>query len=166
MGRIVTFFGNSIGCVEDVVRIDFYHLEKMSFDEAAPLALEKAYERGNKVLVRLENAVAADALNQTLWTFNPNSFIPHGVEKDGFPEQQPIFITHKKDFNPNGADVLVLYNAREIPNLEGFSRALLFFNGMDEEALKDARFLWRNLKEADNELHYWQKENGKWAEKI
>ena len=148
------------------MRIDFYHLEKISFEETVPLVLEKAYERGNKVLIRLENASTADALNQILWTYNPDSFLPHGVEKDGFPEEQPIFITHKKDFNPNAAEILVLYNAREIPQLDGFSRALLFFNGADEEVLKDARFLWRNLKEAENELHYWQKENGKWIEKI
>ena len=148
------------------MRIDFYHLEKMSFEEAVPLVLEKAYERGNKVLIRLEGAAACDSLNQILWTYSPDSFVPHGVEKDGFPEWQPIFITHKRDFNPAGAEILVVYNPKDVPDMAGFSRALIFFNGMDEEALKDARFVWRNLRDEGTELHYWQKENGRWAEKI
>jgi len=165
LGRFSAVCRDSDSDLENVMRIDFYHLEKMSFEEAVPLVLEKAYERGNKVLVRLEGASASDSLNQVLWTYNPDSFIPHGVEKDGFPEEQPIFITHKKDFNPNGADILVVYNPKDVPEMAGFSRVLIFFNGMDEEALKDARFVWRNTRE-NNELHYWQKENGRWAEKI
>lgn len=148
------------------MRIDFYHLEKMGFEEAAVLILEKAYERGNKVLIRLDNASFCDSLNQTLWTHNPDSFIPHGVEKDGFSEEQPIFITHKKEYNPNEADILVVYNPKDIPLVDGFSRVLIFFNGLDEDALKDARFIWRNFSDGTNELHYWQKEETGWKEKI
>jgi DNA polymerase-3 subunit chi len=83
------------------MRVDFYHLETVSLDSALPQILQKAYEAGQNILLKVDMAERADYLNSLLWTYQPDSFLPHGVEKDGFAEKQPILITHKDNFNPN-----------------------------------------------------------------
>ena len=147
------------------MRVDFYHLEKSSLDSALPKLLEKAVAQ-HKILVQTDMADRSDYLNGLLWTYDPDSFLPHGVEKDGFPESQPIFITHKNDFNPANADILVLIDGRCVPTDEKFDRVLYFFNGRDEEALQKAQQEWRRLKDKNIELFYWQQdESGRWQQK-
>jgi len=147
------------------MRVDFYHLEKSSLDAALPKLLEKAVAK-HKILIQTDMADRSDYLNGLLWTYDPDSFLPHAVEKDGFPESQPIFITHKSDFNPASADILVLIDGRPVPPVGKFDRVLYFFNGRDEEALQKARQEWKRLKDEEVELFYWQQdESGHWQQK-
>ena len=147
------------------MRVDFYHLEKSSLDTALPKLLEKAVAQ-HKILIQTDMADRSDYLNGLLWTYDPDSFLPHGVEKDGFSTEQPIFITHKSDFNPSNADILVLIDGRTVPVDKNFARVLYFFNGKDEEALQKARQEWKRLKEENIDLFYWQQdEKGHWQQK-
>ena len=88
-------------------RIDFYHLQKQSLDEVLPKLLSKAYESDNRIVVKTVSDERVTYLNGYLWTFNDESFLPHGSKKDGFAEQQPIFLTADSQ-NPNGATFLFL----------------------------------------------------------
>ena len=149
------------------MRVDFYHLEKVSLEDALPQILQKAYDAGQMVLVKVDMAERADYLNSLLWTYKPESFLPHGVEKDGFPEKQPIFITHKDNFNPNNATICVVLDNLSVPLDEGFVRALYFFDGRNPEALQKAREEWKRLASLGADKFYWQQnENGKWENKV
>ena len=148
------------------MRVDFYHLEKTSLDDALPLILEKAYETSQNVLIKVEMAERADYLNSLLWTYKPDSFLPHGVEKDGFPEKQPIFITHKDNFNPNNASLCVLIDSLSIPLDERFTRILYFFDGKNPVSLQKAREEWKKVSSVGVDKFYWQQdETGKWQNK-
>lgn len=147
------------------MRVDFYHLEKSSLDTALPKLLEKAVLR-HRILIQTDMADRSDYLSGLLWTYDPDSFLPHGVEKDGFSEDQPVFITHKNNFNPSNADILVLIDGRTVPEDKEFDRVLYFFDGKDEEALQKARSEWKRLKDKEVELFYWQQdEKGHWQQK-
>ena len=148
------------------MRIDFYHLEKMSLEKVLPAILLKAYSSGNRVLIKTDLAEQADVLNTFLWTYDPASFLPHACEKDGFSDKQPIFITHKEHFNPNNATICVLTNDVPVCLDENFARILYFFNGLNEESLKKAREQWKKVSEAGAEKFYWkQNGSGKWENK-
>ena len=148
------------------MRVDFYHLEKVSLDNALPQILQKAYEAGQNILIKVDMAERADYLNTLLWTYKPDSFLPHGVEKDGFAEKQPILITHKDGFNPNNASLCVLVDNVQVPLDEGFARALYFFDGRNPESLQLAREEWKRISNAGADKFYWQQnENGKWENK-
>ena len=118
------------------MRVDFYHLEKTPLDNVLPILLEKAYESDQKVLIKVDIAERADYLNTLLWTYKPDSFLPHGVEKDGNAESQPILITHKDNYNPNKATLVVLLDNIPIPMEDGFVRALYFFDGRNPDSLQ------------------------------
>ena len=150
------------------MRIDFYHLEKTPLDNALPALLEKAYESGQRVLIKVDMAERADYLNTLLWTYKTDSFLPHGVEKDGNAENQPILITHKDNYNPNKASLIVLVDNVPVPLEEGFVRALYFFDGRNPEALQKARLEWQRVSNAGADRFYWQQDEttGKWENKV
>ena len=87
--------------------IRFYHLTSKSLDQALPEILTKALSGERRILVKTGDEKQLSRMNEHLWTFDPNSFLPHGTEKDGHSEDQPIFLT-AKDENPNGAEILIL----------------------------------------------------------
>ena len=76
-----------------LTEIGFYHLTRSTLEEALPRLLEKAYAAGNRVLVRVGDAERLELLNRALWTYGKDSFLPHGTRADGFPEDQPIYLT-------------------------------------------------------------------------
>ena len=148
------------------MRIDFYHLEKTSLENALPAILEKIYTTGKRALIRTDLPERVEYINSLLWTYDPASFLPHGEEKEGNTDKQPIFITAKRDFNPNQADYLVLIDGEPILENDSFERVFYFFSGLGEESLQKARELWKSLKSRNDELHYWQQTStGKWQKK-
>ena len=148
------------------MRVDFYHLENVSLDTALPQLLEKAYESGAHILVKTDMADRADYLNTLLWTYRPDSFLPHAVEKDGHSELQPILFTHKDSFNPNGATIAVLVDGVEVPLDGDFVRCLYFFDGRNPQALQAAREEWKRVSSAGCDRFYWQQNaQGHWENK-
>ncbi len=149
------------------MRIDFYHLKKTPLDRALPVILEKIYASGKHALLRTDLTERVSYINSLLWTYEPGSFIPHGEEKDGLSNKQPIFITTNREINPNNAQYLILIDGVPILENDSFERVFYFFNGLEENELKKARELWKSLKSRQFELHYWQQApNGRWDEKV
>ena len=135
-------------------------------ENVLPKLLEKAYETGKSVLVRVGNEERVEFLNALLWTYNDQSFLPHGSKKDGNAELQPIWLTSGTD-NPNMASLLFLVDGAAADNgeLEIFSRVFNNFDGNSPDALQQARAFWKNLKSGGNECFYWQQDaNGRWKQ--
>ena len=132
-------------------RVDFYHLQSQTLENVLPKLLEKAYETGKSVLVRVGNEERVEFLNALLWTYNDQSFLPHGSKKDGNAELQPIWLTSGTD-NPNMASLLFLVDGAAADNgeLEKFSRVFNIFDGNSPDALQQARAFWKNLKSGGN----------------
>lgn len=112
-------------------------------ENVLPKLLEKAYETGKSVLVRVGNEERVEFLNALLWTYNDQSFLPHGSKKDGNAELQPIWLTSGTD-NPNMASLLFLVDGAAADNgeLEKFSRVFNIFDGNSPDALQQARAFW------------------------
>ena len=148
-------------------RVDFYHLQKQTLEEVLPKLLLKAYSTGKHIVVKIGTPERVDFINTELWTFSDESFLPHGSKKDGFAAQQPIWLTDEDD-NPNEAAFLFLVDGAEIgtDKLAEYERIFNIFDGNSEAALTQARNLWKNFKEAGNEVYYWQQtEKGIWEQK-
>lgn len=147
------------------MRVDFYHLLSSPVERTLPQLLERILKTGERAIVMASSQDRLEALSNTLWTANPNSWIPHGSVKDGFSDKQPIWLTDTEE-NPNGARFLVLTDGMASSRMSEFDRCLDIFDG-NAEAMRDAaRDRWKAAKAAGHELHYWQQDDdGKWAEK-
>ncbi|HVI49995.1 MAG TPA: DNA polymerase III subunit chi [Candidatus Sulfotelmatobacter sp.] len=146
-------------------RIGFYHLVEMPLEQALPRLLEKVTAAGHKVVIMAGSEQRVGFLDGLLWTWNPDSWLPHGTRRDGDAELHPIWLTDGED-NANGADVLVLTDGVAPASLEGYARILNMFDGRDDQLVETAREQWRRWKADGLELVYYQQtETGGWFEK-
>lgn len=143
----------------------FYHLQNQPLERVLPVLLGKCLERGWKVVVQADSEERVRALDEALWSFADESFLPHGTVADGTPETQPILLT-SDEINPNGAEVRVLVDNAPSNDLAGYARALVLFDGTNDEALAFERERWKALKAAGHEVTYWQQgDGGRWEKK-
>lgn len=148
-----------------MTEISFYHLLHTPLERALPKLIEKVLESGARAVIRTGSAERAEALNGALWTYDQDSFVPHGTARDGNAPAQPVWITPDEE-NPNGADILVLTDGAESSEVASYRRCLEMFDGRDETAVADARRRWAAYKDAAHELAYWQQtEGGGWEKK-
>lgn len=149
-----------------MTEVRFYHLLTQPLERALPAILNKVVSMGRKAVVRFVTEGEVKHFNEHLWTYDPNGFLPHGAEKDGHREAQPVFLTTKEE-NPNGADVLVLCNPENAPgDMEGFSLCCDFLNGQNDDSVQSARTRWKIYKEAGHSVTYWQQtDSGGWEQK-
>ncbi|MBE1236130.1 DNA polymerase III subunit chi [Phaeovibrio sulfidiphilus] len=140
-------------------RFDFYHLHARSAgleEVVARLAL-KALEGSRRVLVMAASPERLKALDSALWTFEANSWLPHGSAFDGpdHAADQPVYLATEPE-NPNGAQFLFLTEGTWREDAPGFERVFVLFDERDADALDRARGLWKTLKDQGFPLHYWQ----------
>lgn len=64
-----------------MAQVDFYHLQNQTLENVLPRLLEKAYSTGKKIVVKIGNEERVEFINSTLWTYNDQSFLPHGSKK-------------------------------------------------------------------------------------
>jgi DNA polymerase-3 subunit chi len=143
-----------------VAELWFYHLERSELERALPPLLEKCLQRGWRALVRGGSPERIEQLDEALWTYRDESFLPHAREGD--PKRQPVWLTTDGG-NPNGAQALFLIDGAEPGDLAAFERACLVFDGRDENALETARSRWKQAKEQGVVASYWKESAaGKW----
>ena len=148
-----------------MTEISFYPLLHTPLERALPKLIEKVLESGARAVIRTGSAERAEALNGALWTYDADSFVPHGTARDGNAPAQPVWITPDEE-NPNGADILVLTDGAESAEVASYRRCLEMFDGRDAAAVEAARLRWAAYKEAAHDLAYWQQtEAGGWEKK-
>ncbi len=152
-----------------MAEIGFYQLRTSPLEQALPKLLQKALDAGHRIRIVGASNARMEALSAALWTYDPASFLPHGVTQDGDAERQPIFLTAKSEdstANENAADLVVTLDGVETVFLHGVVRYLDMFDGRDEIALKAARQRWKRCKAEDHSVCYWQQNEGGGWEKL
>jgi DNA polymerase-3 subunit chi len=166
-----------------MAEVRFYHLQRARLEEVLPVILERCHQRGDRTLVLTGSAERAEALAALLWTYRPDSFLPHGTARDGAAADQPIYLTPLEAeeagaektgaektgagaaVNPNSATVLMQCDGAEHPAIDGFKLVCTLFDGHDEAAVAAARAQWKRSKEAGHAVVYYQQaDSGKWQE--
>lgn len=148
-----------------MTEIGFYHLQRSPLERALPMLLEKVLEAGKRAVVVASSEERIEQLNGVLWTYRPDSFVPHGSARDGNAEAQPIWLATAPE-NPNDAGILVLTDGATADDFDGFERCLEMFDGNDDAAVAAARERWTGYKAAGHDVVYYQQtESGGWEKK-
>jgi DNA polymerase-3 subunit chi len=152
------------------MEIWFYHLQSQSLEQALPSLIEKSLANGWRVVVQARSEERLEALDHLLWTWSDASFLAHGRAADGDGEMQPVYLSTGAE-TPNGATARFFVEGAEVmPWLEAApaeagacQRAIVAFDGRDEDELARARAQWKELKGRGFALAYWrQSETGRW----
>ena len=144
----------------------FYHLERQPLERVLPMLLEKTLERGWRALVRTFSSDRVQVIDEFLWNYSDESFLPHAVDGEPDPEREPILVTHTLE-EPNRPNVLFLVDGSVLPeNVTGYDRIVLLFDGNDDTALNGARLAWKEVRSRGLEGTYWQQNDaGRWEKK-
>lgn len=145
--------------------ISFYHLQGEALSIALARLLEKVSAQGHRVLVRVGSDDRLAELDDSLWSFRDDSFLPHDTQKDEGTESTPVLLSRAEEGNPNNADILVLVDDQPAADLSNFERCLYMFEGHDDDALAAARQRWKAYKDDKFDLGYWQQSEQGWQKK-
>ena len=147
-----------------MTEILFYHLETQPLERVLPVLVEKSLERDWHVVIETGTVERAELVDNLLWTYKDDSFLPHALAGGDADHLQPVLIT-TRPHNPNAAEIRFFID-RAVPSaVEGYQRVVYMFSGHDPDAVAEARVAWKALKPG-NDLTYWQQDpNGRWVKK-
>lgn len=131
------------------MRIDFYLLTADTADAQGLFTcrlLEKAYQQGHRIFVYCNNATDAGALDELLWTFKPDSFIPHHLQGEGPEPPPPIQIGYSSE--PRGFNDILLNLADTIPAFYLRFQRVIEIVAADEPAKIRGRAHFREYRKA------------------
>lgn len=100
-----------------MTRVDFYILKAESASERERFACrlaEKAFDQGHRVYIHAADEGAVARLDQLLWTFRPDSFLPHErIDAPDADVDTPIHIGTGDEPGPH--DDVLINLADEVP---------------------------------------------------
>jgi len=105
---------------------DFYILSKPDQQTRYLFAcrlIEKAYHLGNQIFVHTQDETEANKLDNLLWTFKDNSFIPHNLQGESLTPPPPVQIGYAeepKQFN----NILINLSQNIPPYFKRFKRII------------------------------------------
>lgn len=85
-------------------RVDFYILpdeNRKNLHRFACRLAEKAYNQGNRILIKTDNTDESRLIDDLLWSFKEDNFLPHAVSGTMASEDQPILISHETETDNN-----------------------------------------------------------------
>lgn len=146
-----------------MAEILFYHLQRRPMEAVLPHLAQRCLDRGWRVVVQASSPERVRDLDDRLWTFSDESFLPHAAEGDGDCAGEPIVLTSGAA-NPNGAEMRFLVDGAPLPeDPSAYQRLAVLFDGNDEDALATARAMWRIARDQGHETTYWQEDDdGRW----
>jgi DNA polymerase-3 subunit chi len=146
-----------------MTEFSFYQLLHTPLEQALPKILERVRELDLRAVVVVGSEARVDSLSRALWSYDPASFLAHGSVRDGYPGDQPIWLT-ERDENPNGAAVVVLADGATVAEPERFQRCIEIFDGRDEAAIAAARLRYQQAKDAGHGLKYFRQSDKGWEQ--
>ncbi|HAU0817594.1 TPA: DNA polymerase III subunit chi [Legionella pneumophila] len=136
------------------IRVDFYLLAS-SLPESRWLVacrlIEKAYTKGHTIFVFCDNQQQAEYLDELLWTFKDDSFIPHNLQGEGPEPPPPVQIGYQKE--PRGFTDILLNLSTNIPIFyTRFKRIIELVSNVEHEK-EVSRLHYKEYRYKGCELH-------------
>jgi DNA polymerase-3 subunit chi len=134
------------------MQVDFYILKAAAAREGMRTACrlaEKAWHRGHRVFIHTDSQETARNIDDMLWTYRQDSFVPHALYGDrpnGLPESlEPVLVG---DGSTQPADIDVLINLREtVPSFAHRSARVAEIVASEESARRAGRVRYRDYRD-------------------
>lgn len=130
------------------MEITFYVLADTAPDKRLTTAcrvIEKAFQQKHTIYVHARNQAEAEQLDELLWTFKAESFIPHHLLGEG-PTPPPAVRIGWQSIPAEARDLLINLHAEAPPEPQRFRRIVEIVGG-DESLREAARQHWRQYKQ-------------------
>lgn len=128
--------------------VQFINLAKagLPLETAAARLAELHHRAGRRVLIHAGDPARAQALDQALWTYDPGSFLPHGLAGQAGADDEPVLISPGMAGIP-AVQVLILAQPVEIGEPGRFEFIIDFVPAAQGPALEAARERYRQWQQ-------------------
>ena len=93
-----------------MTRVSFYILASHEWHQRQVYACrlaEKAYRQGQHVYIYTSGEQHSAQLSELLWSFRPDSFVPHDIQQANVQASSPVLIAHDELSPPRLMDFLI-----------------------------------------------------------
>ena len=134
-----------------MARADFYRLKESHGDDRYRLLqqlLSKSVAAGQSVHIHCRDAAEAAHLDDYIWAFKPESFLPHHQLGQDEDKQSPITLGYN-DLRPEQADICINFGPEPIT---GFAR-IIEIVVQQPDILQQTRDHYRDYQQQGLEMH-------------
>ena len=150
-----------------MTQIIFYSTAPLQVEKTLFALLEKSLEKGNKSLLLFKDKEKCLSINEQLWTYKQNSFLPHISEDDQIYDNidVPVYLSTKNE-NPFKAELLFSIDGYLPDNIQNFERVIIIIDVNDELLNEKYKNYYLDInKNFEDIVFYKSDDNGKWIEK-
>ena len=150
-----------------MTQIIFYSTAPLQVEKTLFALLEKSLEKGNKSLLLFKDKEKCLSINEQLWTYKQNSFLPHISEDDQIYDNIdiPVYLSTKNE-NPFKAELLFSIDGFLPDNVDHFERVIIIIDVNDELLNEKYKNYYLDInKNFEDIVFYKSDDNGKWIEK-
>ena len=150
-----------------MTQIIFYNTAPLQVEKTLFALLEKSLEKGNKSLLLFKEKEKCLSINEQLWTYKQNSFLPHISEDDQIYDNidVPVYLSTKNE-NPFKAELLFSIDGFLPDNIDHFERVIIIIDVNDELLNEKYKNYYLDInKNFEDIVFYKSDDNGKWIEK-
>ncbi len=150
-----------------MTQIIFYSTAPLQVEKTLFALLEKSLEKGNKSLLLFKDKEKCLSINEQLWTYKQNSFLPHISEDDEIYDDidVPVYLSTKNE-NPFKAELLFSIDGFLPDNIDHFERVIIIIDVNDELLNEKYKNYYLDInKNFEDIVFYKSDDNGKWIEK-
>ncbi len=150
-----------------MTQIIFYSTAPLQVEKTLFALLEKSLEKGNKSLLLFKDKEKCLSINEQLWTYKQNSFLPHISEDDQIYDNidVPVYLSTKNE-NPFKAELLFSIDGFLPDNIDHFERVIIIIDVNDELLNEKYKNYYLDInKNFEDIVFYKSDDSGKWIEK-
>ena len=140
--------------VASMTEVIFVEVTASRMEMRACEIAEHTYAQGERLQIIALDEEQAARLDDLLWTYKPDNFIPHGIWKSMDSESdQPVLITTRKEPVPGIASLLTM-DYCPVEMVQQFSKVIHVVLVDNHERLEASRRYWTLLKDAGFSLRH------------
>ena len=126
--------------------------------------IEKLFKEKNRILVFCKDLETVEVIDNFLWAYKDDGFIPHSIETKEKSSIYPILITTNihEDYQH---DVLLALSGVLIKEKDWrrFSKAYYFFDDQENREKENAREMWKSFLALNIVCKYWVNKANRWV---
>ncbi|MFT7220147.1 MAG: DNA polymerase-3 subunit chi [Candidatus Azotimanducaceae bacterium] len=138
-----------------MTRIDFYQIAGDELTFTCRL-IDKVYRRGLKIYVHATSESQAQQLDAHLWTFRPDSFVPHVLNNNQSNPDTDVPVKIGFDHEPDEHQEVLINLSGDIPHFFSRFDRVAEVVPVDQNSRDAARKNYTYYKERGYPLHYHQ----------
>ena len=148
------------------MQIDFYQIDRVGLEQVLIMLVKKTLAANQKALI-LCPMPAASAIDTALWSHDPESWIPHGLDDANGADYCNVWVSSDMAANPIEAEYLFLLHGSEPAQWNAFQRCFCLFDAKSDAQLQQARNHWKVWQNHDDTSlgYYAQNVEGEWNQK-